>query len=110
MKLPGREKAYISSSKLYDYLLSKTHSVGRWKARFFHALGFNETNGDILEQRLLSIAHFKDVKDVETSVHGMKYIIDGGLQSPTGSFVQIRTVWIIDTDQIYPRFVTAYPI
>jgi hypothetical protein len=110
MKLPSRENAYIPSSKLHDYLLSKTHSVGRWKPRFFSALGFDETNVDVLEQRLIAIAHSEDVKDVVPSAHGTKYVVEGLLQTPAGSLVQVRTVWIIDAGQDQPRFVTVYPI
>ncbi len=110
MELPNLENAYIPSPKLCAYLLSKTHSVGRWKARFFRAIGFDETNVDVLEQRLITIAHSEDVKDVVLSAHGTKYVIEGSLPTPAGSLVQVRTVWIIDTGQDRPRFVTAYPI
>ena len=110
MKLPNRENAYIPSPKLHDYLLSKTHSVGRWKARFFRALGFDETNVDVLEQHLIAIAHSEDVKNVVSSAHGTKYVVEGSLQTPAGSLVQVWTVWIIDAGQDRPRFVTVYPI
>jgi hypothetical protein len=110
MKLPNRENAYVPTSKLRDYLLSEAHPVGRWKARFFRALGFDETNVDVLEQHLIAIAHFEDVKDVVPSAHGTKYVIEGSLQTPAGSPVQVRTVWIIDAGQDRPRFVTAYPV
>ena len=110
MKLPNRENAHIPPPKLHDYLLSRTHSVGRLKARFFRALGFNETNVDVLEQRLIAIAHSEDVKDVVSSAHGTKYVVEGSLQTPAGNLVQVRTVWIIDAGQDRPRFVTAYPV
>lgn len=110
VKLPNRENAYIPSPKLHDYLLSKTHPIGRWKAGFFRALGFDETNVDALKQRLIAIAHSKDVKDAVPSAHGTKYIIEGSLQTPVGSIVQVQTVWIIDAGQDRPRFVTAYPV
>jgi hypothetical protein len=109
MKLPNRENAYIPSLKLHDYLLSETHSVGRWKAKFFRALGFDETNMDVLEQRLKAIARSEDVRDVMSSVHGTKYVIEGSLETPIGRLVHVRTVWIIDAGQDRPRFVTAYP-
>jgi hypothetical protein len=110
MKLPNRENAYIPPPKLHDYLLSKTHSVGRWKAKFFRALGFDETNVDVLEQRLIAIAHSEDVRDVVSLKHGAKYVIEGSLQTPAGNLVQVRTVWVIDAGQDRPRFVTAYPV
>lgn len=109
MKLPNRENAYISSSKLINYLLSKTHPIGRWKGKFFRSIGFNETNVDFLEQGLISIINSEDVKDVIPSAFGTKYIIEGLLKTPAGTFVSVRTVWIIEADQDRPRFVTAYP-
>jgi len=110
MKLPHRENAYVPLSKLYGYLLSKTHPVGMEKAKFLRSLGLNETNADTLEKGLISIARSEDVKKVMPSVYGTKYIIDGLLQTPAGKLVQLRTVWIIDIDQDDPRFVTAYPL
>jgi hypothetical protein len=68
------------------------------------------TNVDLLEQRLIAIAHSEDVKNVVPSAHGTKYVIEGSLQTPAGSLVQVRTVWIIDAGQDRPRFVTVYPI
>lgn len=110
MKLPHREKAYIPPSKLTDYLLSETHPIGRSKARFLRAAGFDETNVEMLAQGLMAIAHSEEVEEAVPSPHGMKYAIDGTLQTPTGSAAQIRTVWIIDTGQDRPRFITAYPV
>ena len=44
MKLPNRENAYIPPRKLTEYLLSETHSIGKSKAKFFRAIGFDEEN------------------------------------------------------------------
>lgn len=52
MKVPNRENAYIPSSKLYNYLLSEKHPVGRWKANFFRTKGFDQMNAALLEQQL----------------------------------------------------------
>jgi hypothetical protein len=109
MKLPNRENAYIEPQKLYDYLLSKIHPVGMWKARFFRAHGFDETNSDLLKQQLMAIIHSEDVKDVTVSPFGTKYIIDGAIKTPAGSTVKVRTVWIIDEGEDRPRLVTAFP-
>lgn len=110
MKLPNGKNAYIPSSKLSDYLLSKTHPIGKWKGRLFRAHGFNETNVDLLEKSLISIANYEDLKDVVRSEHGTKYIIDGSVQTPVGSSIRVRTIWIIEVEQDRPRFVTAYPL
>lgn len=110
MKIPNCSGAYIPTHKLSEYLLSRTHSVGRWKGRFFRALGFNETNVDFLEQGLISIANSEDVKDAIASTLDTKYIIEGSLKTPAGTFVPVRTVLIIEAGQDRPRFVTAYPV
>jgi hypothetical protein len=110
MKLPGREKAYVPPRKLVDYLLSASHPVGRSKAKFFRAVGFDEMNAGALERGLVDIARSEDVTEVERTRHGIKYAVEGVLQTPAGGSKRIRTVWIIETGQESPRFVTAYPV
>jgi len=109
MKLPNREKAFIQPAKLSDYLLSETHAVGRAKAKFLRLFGFDETNIDLLEQGLLTIAKTQEVTSVISSIHGTKYVVDGSLQTPVGGLISLRTVWIIDQGQNRPRFVTTIP-
>jgi hypothetical protein len=110
MQLPNREKAYIPLSKLKDYLLSETHSVGKSKAKILRSVGFNETNVNLLKEGLIAIAHSEDVEGMISSPHGVKYVIDGLLKTPDAGSIKMRTVWIIDKGQVRPRFVTAYPI
>lgn len=105
----NREKAYIPLSKLRDYLLSETHSVGKSKAKLLRSLGFNEMNVNLLKEGLTAIAHSGDVKEAMSSPHGVKYIIDGLLPTPDGGSIKMRTIWIIDKGHERPRFVTAYP-
>jgi hypothetical protein len=108
MQLPNRTQAYIPPQKLNAYLLSETHAVGKAKATFFRALGFNETNISMLEQGLLSIAHSASVQEVVASPHGTKYVLEGMLETPGGTSPHIRTIWILETGEENPRFVTAY--
>lgn len=110
MKLPNRENAYVPLAKIKDYLLSETHSVGRSKAKFFRLAGFKEDNLKLLERGLIAIAYSEEVKEVSSSRHGARYVLDGPLRTPDGRTVQIRTVWAIDEDGNRPRFVTAYPL
>lgn len=63
MQLPNRANAYIPPDKLMGYLLSETHAVGKSKAKFFRALGFDETNVRQLEQGLLAIARTEQVEE-----------------------------------------------
>lgn len=109
MQLPNGLQAYIPSDKLHAYLLSETHAVGKAKATFFRALGFDETNISLLEHGLLTLAHSAPVQDVVPSPHGVKYIIEGVLKAPSGASPRIRTVWILETGETHLRFVTAYP-
>ena len=109
MQLPNRLQAYIPSDKLRAYLLSEMHAVGKAKATFFRTLGFNETNIPLLKHRLLTLAHSALVQEVVPPPHGVKYIIEGVLEAPSGASPRIHTVWILETGEPNPRFVTAYP-
>jgi hypothetical protein len=110
MKLPKAESAKINRAKLIRYLLSEGHPVGRWKAKFFRGLGFDEGNVESLEKSLIEIVMTEDIVATATSVHGEKYVVDGQITSPTGKRVKLRTVWIVDEGEEEGRFVTAYPI
>jgi hypothetical protein len=110
VKLLNNDKAYIPPSKLIDYLLSETHSVGKAKAKLLRSVGFNEANVQMLKEGLLTIALTQDAVEVITTPHGVKYVIDGDMATPGGLVIKMRTIWIIDNGQERPRFVTAYPL
>jgi hypothetical protein len=110
MKLPNKENVDIPLPKLLGYLLSETHPIGKFKAKYLRSVGYNETNVDLLKQDLIAVAQTEDVNEVISSTHGVKYIIDGTMKTPSGVFIKMRTVWIIDKGQKYPRFVTSYPL
>ncbi|MFZ1937014.1 MAG: DUF6883 domain-containing protein [Thermoguttaceae bacterium] len=109
MKLPRGDEAIVALQKLTDYLLSVAHPVGSSKAGFFRNRGFDDDNVRLLEDGLLAIARSAVVAEVASSPHGTKYVIDGRLQTPDGGVVFVRTIWIIESHQDRPRFVTAYP-
>ena len=92
-----------------DYLLSRTHPIGRFKARFFVALGFTADRwGELAEA--LRIQHLsQDAEPVPASVHGQKYTIRAILKGPTGQSASVVSVWFIPARGGAPRFVTAYP-
>jgi hypothetical protein len=73
------------------------------------SFGFDETNMNLLEHELLTIAQTQEVSVVVASPHGTKYVIDGSLKTPLGNIVNMKTAWIIDKGQDRPRFVTAIP-
>lgn len=111
MKLPFRENAYVPKEKLIDYLLSETHAGGKSKAKFFRSVGFNDSNISLLEKSLLKIARTtEEIKDMSESIHGVKYVIDGKIHTPSKKIVKVRTIWILEPNQKAPRFVTTYPV
>lgn len=110
MKLPNSDKVIISREKLTDYILSETHSTGRFKARFFRTLGFNDANVSFFETILRTLADSEKIEEVIPSVYGTKYILDGKVNTPSGKTIRLRTVWIIEKGQNKPRFITVYPV
>jgi chromatin segregation and condensation protein Rec8/ScpA/Scc1 (kleisin family) len=109
MKLPHGDRGQVSEQKLRDYLLSLSHPVGRSKARFFRALGFDASQLDHFRSALLNLARHEEVETVEATPYGTKYIVTGPLQTPTGLSPLVRTVWIVEEGNSAPQLVTAYP-
>ncbi len=110
MKLTNTNNLLIPKEKLIDYVLSKTHAIGKFKAKFFRSLGFDETNVSIFEKALSKIARSQEIVDVQSSSYGTKYIIDGEIKTPREKLVKVRTVWIVEKGQTKPRFITVYPV
>lgn len=110
MELPNKFAAYVPIEKITEYLLSDSHAVGKSKAKFFRSFGFDETNVNQFEQRLLNIANTGTVSEIKETPFGMKYVVDGALETPSGVIILLRTVWIIETGEEQPRFITAYPL
>lgn len=107
MKLPGGADAKVEREKLENYLLSRTHPTGRFKARFFHAVGLDDP--ERLGQVLRELARRGTVRSRIPTRHGTKYVVDGQMETPKGNRVPIRTVWILEHGSETPRLVTAYP-
>lgn len=110
MKLPQGNNALIPKEKLTDYILSETHSTGKFKAKIFRRLGFNETNVHHFIKALGKIAKLEEVVNFSTFQYGAKYVLDGKIEAPGGKTVKVRTIWIIERNQVSPRFVTVYPV
>ena len=109
MKLPNYENAYISKSKIAEYLLSETHILGKTKAVFFTSMGYSSDNWQVLKEDLLSIASSADIHEEISTDFGMKYILDGVVESPSGKTINLRTVWITEKSSNNPRLITAFP-
>lgn len=108
MKLPHLENAYVPEAKITAYLLSEENSGG--KAAFYISFGFTINDWQRLSEALIQHANAHEIKRSSETRHGVKYIIEGNMQTPDGRSPQIRAVWIIDTGKDAPRLVTAYPL
>jgi hypothetical protein len=110
LKLPNANLAVIPEAKIVRYLLNVDHPRGGSKAIFFMRFGFQLENWQQLRQALLDHATVNEVKDILITEEGTQYTLEGGIQSPDGRNPLIRSVWVIDADSDFPRFITAFPI
>ncbi len=110
MLLPNIQTVEIAEAKIKAYLLNTLHPDGKSKAQFFEGLGFSADSWEVLADSLRQLANKFSVSQSVESIHGLKYIIEGPIQTPSGKSPFIRTVWIVDNGQVTPRFVTAYPL
>lgn len=110
MKLPNFEAAAVPEEKITDYLLSATHRDGRHKAAFFFGFGFTAGAWETLRAALLKHAAEHEVSKAENTPYGVRYVLEGTIETPDGRTPGIRSVWFLESDQNAPRFVTAYPL
>jgi hypothetical protein len=109
MKLPGAERSIVSPDKVREYLLSPVNPRAKGKAAFFQVLEFTLDEWGVLQSALLDMAQNGLATPGQVSEFGTKYEIHGTIAGPLGRQAVIRTVWIVDAGEDYPRLVTAYP-
>lgn len=102
--------AGLSEEKFRLYLLNRFHPVGRGKAGFFEAVGFSADQWPVLADAVLEHARKNQVSESIPNEHGMKYIIDGKLDSPDQRNPIVRSIWFVENGSELARFVTAYPL
>ena len=109
VELPARERVQIEPAKVRDYLLSKEHAVGRFKATFFEGLGYSASEWTRLESDLRQLAMTGDATLGKQTKYGQHYEIRGTLRGPSGKAAQLMTIWIVRLNEDAPRFITAFP-
>jgi hypothetical protein len=109
VKLPAAERSRVEPAKVRDYLLSREHPVGRFKAVFFEKLGYSADPWERLEQDLRALAVTGEATLGNQTKYGQKYEVHGTLRGPSGGSASIVTVWIVRWGEDEPRFVTAFP-
>ena len=109
MELPARADVRIEPAKVRDYLLSKAHPVGRFKAAFFEALGYSASDWPRLESDLRQLAMTANALRGRLTKYGQHYEIRGTLRGPSGRTALVMTIWIVRSNEETPRFITAFP-
>lgn len=108
MKLPRADRVEIDMRKVSDYLLSPMHPVGRFKARMFRALGFEQATISDFVAEVRRIAAESEVAEVEDFEFGRKYTVPGELRGPRGA-ARVVTVWMQEAGREDVRLVTVRP-
>jgi len=109
MKLPNADRALVDERKVREYLLSKSHPIGRFKAAFLARAGFEAENWEELILALLDLARHGEAVLGDANEYGQKYLVSGTLNSPGRVGLEITTVWILPKSDVQPRLVTVFP-
>lgn len=108
--LPNYERAEIPRSKIEGYALNPAHVPdGKHKARVFKsALGFDQSNWELLKQRILEELPYYEAKLNQTSQYGDEYNVDVVIEGPNGKTAPVRTKWMLTSGAVFPSLITVY--
>ncbi|TSD99958.1 adhesin [Skermania sp. ID1734] len=99
----------MEEAKVLGYLLAVDHPVGGGKAANFLAAGYVREDWQRLQADLVQIGRNGEIAARVETQFGVKVVIDGAVNSPSGASIALRTVWISDNSDAVLRLVTAYP-
>ncbi len=113
--LPNYQRAMIPSAKLEKYALNPKHvshiwgrSSGKDKARVFQsALGFDQSNWELLQQRILEELPYHVAVLEEEDEYGKRYTVTLPITGPNLNTANVLTGWIIKPGTDYPSLTTA---
>ncbi len=98
MRLPNADRAIVDERKVRDYLLSRSHPIGRFKAALLARVGFEAANWGDLVLQLRELAVRGDAIRGEASTYDEKYMISGILNGPRSLNLEVTTVWLVPTE------------
>jgi hypothetical protein len=107
VKLPNADQARVDREKITDYVLSPTHP--RSKAGFFTRFGFQVEEWGMFAEALRNHGASYPVVRAVPSAYGIRYTVDGPIETPDGRNPRVRTVWMVEEGGTTPRLVTVYP-
>jgi Domain of unknown function (DUF6883) len=110
MKLPGVERAEVPEAKVMKYLLSTTHRAGKGKALFFMKFGFDPDRWQELAAALRQHVIDNEIAFQEKTIFGTRYVIDGLLKAPDGTWLNLRRALFVEDEGDSPKFITAHPL
>ena len=110
MRLPNAHRALVEREKITDYLLATVDSSDPSKPDFFFRFGFSADNWQAFAEALRLQGAANDVVRIVETAYGLRYHIDGIIETPDGRNPWIKTVWQIDAGTDYPRLITARPL
>ena len=107
-RLPQGALALIDVRKLEDYCLNPSHPRGRHKAHVFQeVLGLTREDAVWLRDALLAAAKSGEATPLTSDIWGAQWRVDAQMTRQARS-VMVRTIWIIRTGELRPRFVSAW--
>jgi hypothetical protein len=107
--LPSYEKAEIPRSKIEGYVLNPANDVGRNKARVFKsALGFDQSNWELLKQRILEELPYYEAELGQTTQGGDSYVVDLLIEGPNANIAKVRTIRQFRLGTDFPSLITVY--
>jgi hypothetical protein len=107
MKLPNGDRSEISMQKILGYCLNFNHDTGKDKARVFQSrLGITNQNADRLFNLIQIAAVEGEVVQESSTKFGKEYKVDWKI--PNTENVELRTIWEISLESIYPRLISAF--
>jgi uncharacterized protein DUF6883 len=109
VRLPNAWRAIIEERKVRDYLLSRSHPVGRFKAAQLARAGFEQTDWRALVTQLRRLAVRGTAIRGESTAYGQKYTVSGTLKRSGREGIRVLTVWIVPAPGRPPRLVTLLP-
>jgi hypothetical protein len=107
-RLPNIEQAILEARKIEDYCLNPDHPRGRHKARVFRdALGIVRNDAEWLRKTLLESLHDSEAIELASDAFGSRWRVDMRIRRH-GITIMVRTVWIVQTGEQVPHFVTCW--
>jgi len=108
MKVPNCENAYIDIEKIRDYCLNDEHPRGKHKAIVFKSvLELNKKDAELLKRMIQEGVQLNDAEETFKDEYGVRFTVDIP-QSIKDNRAVIRTLWIIKTNEDFPRLITCY--